>query len=79
MDTRFAIMLEKAANEKGDRIVLGDFNHDVLKGDSCTNNLLGIGLEYSLVQLMNCPTIARVMETTETMIDLMFTSVLELS
>ena len=33
----FAFIMEKAANEMGDRIVLGDFNCDVLKGDSRTN------------------------------------------
>ena len=69
----FATMMEKAANEKGDRIVLGDFNCDVLKGDSRTNKLLGIGLEYGLAQLIDCPT--RVTKTTETTTDLMFTSV----
>ena len=69
----FAVMMVKAANEKGDRIVFGDFNCDVLKSDSCTNKLLGIGLEYGLVQLINCPT--RVTEATATTIDLMFTSV----
>ena len=69
----FAIMTEKAANEKGDRIVWETFNCNVLKGDSHTNKLFGIELEYGLVQLINCPT--RVTETTETTIDLMLTSV----
>ena len=41
----FAVMMEKSASGKSHRTVLGDFNCDVLKGDSCVNKSLGIGLD----------------------------------
>ena len=68
-------LMVKAANEKGDRIALGDFNCDVLKGDSPTNTLLGIELECCLVQLMNCLMYSGHGTIESIMIDLMFTSV----
>ena len=68
----FASMMEKAAGERAERIVLGDFNCNMMKRDSTSLKLEGATMEYGLVQVMNCPT--RVTETTESMIDLMFTS-----
>ena len=68
----FASMMERAAGERAERIVLGDFNCNMLKRDGIALKLEGATLEYGLVQVMNCPT--RVTETSESMIDLMFTS-----
>ena len=47
----------------------------MLKCDSIALKFEGATLEYGLVQVMNCP--MRVTETSESMIDLMFTSELE--
>ena len=59
----FASMMEKAAGERTERIVLGDINCNMLKRDSVALKLEGATLEYGLVQVMNCPT--RVTETSE--------------
>ena len=69
----FASMMEKAAQEKRmNRFVLGDFNCNLLKRNSSTTKLEELALEYGLVQVINCST--RVTETTESLIDLMYTS-----
>ena len=68
----FAVMMEKAALEKMDRFVLGDFNCNMLRHDSGALRLEGVALEYGLEQVISCPT--RVTETSESMIDLLFTS-----
>ena len=68
----FASMMEKAAGERAERIVLGDFNCNMMMRDSTSLKLEGATMEYGLLQVMNCP--MRVTETTESMIDLTFTS-----
>lgn len=79
-DTRAAwmedLMMEKAAQERTHKIVLGDFNKPT-QHNSNTHKLKGVALEeYGLVQMISCPT--RVTETSASMIDLLFTSALDL-
>ena len=53
----FANMMEKAAGEKMDRVVIGDSNCNMVKQDEGNAaKLADIALEYCLIQIMNCPT-----------------------
>ena len=62
-------MMEKAADEKLDRILLGNFNCNLLKCDRNAAKLEEIRVEYGLEQMIKCPT--RMTETSQSMINLM--------
>ena len=49
----FSSMMEKAAGEKMDRFVLGDFNCDLQKLVSDTTKLEEIALEHGLAQVVS--------------------------
>ena len=51
----FGVMMERAANERGERIVMGDFNCNMLSVPrGC--GLEQVTAEYGLSQLINMPT-----------------------
>ena len=69
----FANMIGKAAGETMDRVVLSDFNCNMLKqNETYAAQPADIALEYGLIQIMICPT--RHNQTSVSMIDLLFTT-----
>lgn len=67
-----AAMVERAVEEKINVIMMGDFNCNMLCPDSKAVRLAMVMSEYGLVQMINGPT--RVTESSETQIDLLFTT-----
>ena len=65
-------MVECGIQEKKSTIMMGDFNCDVLHPNSSTVRLTMIMNEYSLTQMVNCPT--RVTANSSTQIDFLFTT-----
>ena len=70
------VMIERAMLEGKDTVVMGDFNCNLLKPDANTNKLNLVLSEHGMVQQIKCPT--RITQSTETLIDLMFTTVPDL-
>ena len=69
-------MLERAAIEGKELVLMGDLNCNVLTPNSCTNELLSITDEFHLSQLITVPT--RITTQSQTTIDLLFSSLSEL-
>ena len=67
-----AVSVEKAVAEKVPVMIMGDFNCDMLLHDSKSQRLEEMMMDYGLVQMVREPT--RVTQTSETQIDLMFTT-----
>ena len=66
-------IIDRASCECKEMIVLGDFNFDVSQDDGRSSNLITTCFEaYQMTQLINDPT--RVTESTQTIIDLIFSS-----
>ena len=67
-----AAMVERAVQEKIDVIMMEDFNCNMLCPDLKAVRLAMVMSEYGLVQMIKGPT--RVTESSETQIDLLFTT-----
>ena len=69
---KFVDLLDKASDMDLDKVILGDFNCDMLKPDQGNSTkLIDIATEFGLDQLITSPT--RVTERSSTLIDLLYT------